>query len=277
MEMKEDSTPVDGWQLDHDSPEAYERYLVPRMFAPWAERLIERAELRAGDRLLDVACGTGIVARRAAATVGERGSVVGVDVNDAMLRVAKEQSAGLPDFVEWRQGDATDLPFPEGAFEVVCCQQALQFIPDRMTALSEMHRVLTTTGQLAVSVWRPIAHNPAYVVMADALERHVGAEAADMMRSPFPEWGRTELRGQLEDAGFHDTDLTIDIGSMRYPSVEAFLRREAASSPLAEPLGALDRPVRRVLLADLQEGLEPYTDDHGVVFPMEALVAVARR
>ena len=273
--MAEHETPTDGWQLDHSGPEAYERYLVPGMFAPWADRLLEHADLRDDDRVLDVACGTGIVARRAAAQIDDRGSVVGVDVNAAMLEVAKERSSDLPHPIEWREGNATDLPFPDDAFDVVCCQQALQFFPDPVAALREMRRVLAPTGRFAVSVWRPLAHNPAYVVMADALGRHVGAEAGAMMRSPFPEWEQSELRGLFQDAGFPDAELTIEIGEMRYPSVEEFLRREAASSPLSEPLGALDASVRDALLADLDEELAPYTDDHGVVFPMEATVVTA--
>lgn len=267
----------DGWQLDNTGPEAYEQYLVPRMFAPRAETLLERGELQDGDRVLDVACGTGIVARRAAARVGESGSVLGVDLNGAMLDVARAASSEHQHLIEWRQGDATDLSFPDGSFDTVFCQQALQFIPEPEAALREMHRVLAPDGRLAINVWRPLEFNPTYEAMADALERHVGDEAATMMRSPFPEWETSRLRTLVDEAGFRDVILTIEIKSMRYPSIEEALRREAASSPLAEPLGALAPEVRIALLKDLNEALKRYTDDRGIVFPMEAYVAIARR
>lgn len=247
------------------------------MFAPWAERLAETAELRTGDRVLDLACGTGIVARLAAPQVGEEGSVVGVDLNEAMLEVARGASAGVRPSIEWRLGDATDLAFDDASFDVIFCQQALQFVQDPAKALQEIRRVLLPDGRLAASVWRPIEFNPAYVGVADALERHVDDEAATTMRSPFPAWDTDELRASVRDAGFADVAVTIEVGSMRYPSVEAFLRREAASSPLAGPLGSMPPEVRDGLLADLDDALAAYTDDRGITFPMEAHVAVARR
>lgn len=267
----------DGWQLEDTGPEAYERYLVPGMFAPWADVLLARGELAEGDRVLDVACGTGIVARRAAPRVGRAGSVVGVDLNAAMLDVARTASSGSEPAIEWRRGDATDLPFPDGSFDLAFCQQALQFIPEPVDALREMYRVLDTGGRMATNVWRPLPFNHTYEVLADALDRYVGEEAGTMMRSPFPDWEKDHLRAHVREAGFTDALLTIEVGSMRYPSIEALLRREAASSPLAGPLGDLDSDTRRALLSDLRDALEGRTDDRGVVFPMETYVVAARR
>ncbi|WP_458189149.1 class I SAM-dependent methyltransferase [Haladaptatus sp. NG-WS-4] len=269
--------PSDGWQLAGSSAEAYERYLVPGMFAPWADELVERAGLEPGDSALDVGCGTGIVARRAARTVASDGSVVGLDPNMGMLEVAEATSSDEDTAIEWREGDAADLPFSDETFDVVFCQQVLQFVPNPSTALQEIHRVLVPDGRLAVSVWRPIEFNYSYVVMADVLERHVGEEAAAMMRSPFPSWRMDELRDLVRDAGYHDVVITIGIEPMQYPSPEEFVRREAASSPLAGPLGGLERDVREALVRDVEKTLREYTDDDGIVFPMEAHVVVARR
>lgn len=268
---------ADGWQLDERGPEAYERYLVPELFAPWADHLVERAELQPGDRVLDVGCGTGIVARRAAPQVADDGVVVGLDINEGMLDVARATAKERQLAIEWRQGDATELPFADESFDVGFCQQALQFIPDPGAALREMHRVLAPGGRLVLGVLRSLEFNQAYVVLGDALEAHVGSEAAEMMRSPFPAWGESELRALLQEAGFESVTLTIDIRSLRYPSTEEFLRREAASSPLAGPLGSVSVSVRQALLEDLEEGLTAHTDDHGVVFPIETYVATARR
>lgn len=277
MEMSDRDSKSDGWQLGDSGPEAYERYLVPELFAPWAERLVERADLRPNDRVLDVGCGTGIVARRAARRIGDDGSVVGIDLNKGMLDVARATSSERQPAIEWRQGDATDLHFAEGSFDVVFCQQVLQFVPEPKAALREMHRVLAPGGRLVMGVLRSLESNHAYAVLADSLAEHVSDEAAAMMRSPFPVWDATDLRSLVQEAGFLEVVITFDIRSLRYPSAEEFLRREAASSPLAGPLGSMSPSVRTALLADLESGLETYTDDRGVVFPIETHLVVGHR
>ena len=210
------------WQLDEGSAEAYERYLVPLLFAPGADYMIELATPGPGERVLDVACGTGIVARRAAPRVGSGGKVVGLDLNEAMLGMASKMSSGVRPEIEWRQGDATSMPLPDGAFDVVLCQQGLQFFPDRPAAVSEMHRVLRPNGRLALSVLRSVEHNPGYRLLADALERHVGPEAGAMMRSPFPSLSGDEPArshygcgiARCQDLPWHRTRTLPDSGGV---------------------------------------------------------------
>jgi ubiquinone/menaquinone biosynthesis C-methylase UbiE len=264
-----------GWQLEEGSAEAYERYLVPLLFAPGAEYLIELAELGPGERVLDVACGTGIVARRAAQRVGSDGTVVGLDINEGMLEVARKVSSDARTAIEWHQGEATDMPLPDGAFDVVFCQQALQFFPDQLAALREMHRVLAPNGRLALSVLQSTEHNPGYRLLAEALERHVGPDAASMMRLPFPSLSADELRELITGAGFREVRILLGIGAVRYPSAEKLLRWKGASSPLAGPIRALSDDVREALIQDLGQALRTYTDDDGIVFPTETYLAVA--
>src|SRR2546423_530338 len=130
------------WQLASTAAEVYQEHLVPAIFGPWAPVVVDRAALRRGERALDVACGTGAVARDAAARVGADGGGVGPALTRGMRGVARVQPrvAGAP--VEWREGDATALPFPDGTFDVVLCQLGLQYFPDRPAALREMRRVL---------------------------------------------------------------------------------------------------------------------------------------
>jgi ubiquinone/menaquinone biosynthesis C-methylase UbiE len=265
-----------GWQLDRSAPEAYERYLVPPIFVPWAERLVDRAEVRNGDRVLDVACGTGVVARRAATRIGDTGSVVGLDINEGMLAEAEKAAEAAQLNIELRAGNATELPFSEERFDVVCCQQALQFFDEPTAALKEMRRVQAPGGRVALSVWRPLEYHPGYVVLAEALEHHIGEEAGVMMRSPFPTWDNEKLRTLALGAGFDEVSVVLEIDSVRYPSIEAFVRREAASSPLAEPIGATSDDVRDALVSSVKDGLGEYIDDDGVVFPMESSVLTLR-
>ncbi len=273
--MSDHQSEPTGWQLDRSAPRAYEEYLVPPMFAPWSERLVETADIRDGERVLDLACGTGIVARNAASRVGEEGTVVGVDLNDGMLAVAEATAESVQPRIEWRQGDATDLPFADERFDVVCCQQALQFFDDADAALAEIRRVLVPNGRAVLSVWRPLRYHPGYVVLADAMERHLGDDAGAMMRSPFPEWKIADLRALVDEAAFGERTVVVEIGSVRYPSIEEFVRREVASSPLAERLD--DEAVQTALVRAVENELGEYTDDEGVVSPMESYVVTVRR
>ncbi|ELY93107.1 Methyltransferase type 11 [Natrialba chahannaoensis JCM 10990] len=266
-----------GWQVEQSASEAYEAYLVPSIFTAWADRLIETGDVQAGDRVLDVACGTGIVARRAASRVGTSGSVDGLDINEGMLAVAEKTAADSHPSIEWQQGDAMELPFPEEQFDIVCCQQALQFFDDPTAAVEEMGRVLAPGGRVALSVWRPLDYQPAYKILAEALERHVDAEAGAMMRSPFPAWEQEDIRTLVQNAAFDAVSVTIEIGAVRYPSVAAFVRREAASSPLAGSLAAVERTVRAELVQEVEDELRVYSDDEGIVSPMESYIVTAER
>jgi ubiquinone/menaquinone biosynthesis C-methylase UbiE len=269
--MIDDTTPA-GWQLAGDSAEAYERYLVPVIFTTMAERLLDLADLKTGERLLDVGCGTGIVARLAAARVGATGRVTGLDLNDGMLRVARRLGPG----VDWRQGDALALPFADRAFDVVTSQQMLQFVPDAAKALREMRRVVARGGRVVVAVLRPIEFTPAYVPLAEALTRHAGPEAGAMMRSPFPDYDRERLRSLFRAAGFADVHVRVQVADERYPSPSEMLRQEAASSPLAGPLSALPEARREALVREIESTLDRYRDDAGVTFPMETFLVRAR-
>jgi SAM-dependent methyltransferase len=266
-----------AWQLEAQGPRAYERYLVPAFFAPCADQLVEAAALVPGERVLDVACGTGIVARRAAARVGATGAVTGLDLNQGMLEVAATVAAGTQPAIDWRRGDATALPLPDGAVDVVLCQQGLQFFPDPAAAVGELRRVLAPAGRAAIAVWRFIEHNPAFVVLTEALERHLGTGPADLLRSPFAAGDPEPLRALLGGAGFRDPHLAIGILAARFPSVEEFLRQEAAASPLAEHVETLDASRLEGLLDDLRTALGPYRDDRGVAFPMQTWLVTARR
>jgi ubiquinone/menaquinone biosynthesis C-methylase UbiE len=268
-------TATEGWQLQGSSAEAYERYLATA-FSPWADALVTLGAIEPGERVLDVACGTGIVARHAAARAGARGKVVGLDLNPDMLRVAARMTAGSTPSIEWREGNAAELPFPDGAFDVAFCEQAFQFFSDPVTVLREIRRVLAPDGRLALSVCRPIAHSPAYIAMGNALDRYVSPTAGAIMRSPFSIWSVNELRDLFGAAGF-DARVRIDVWTLRYPSVEEFVRREALSSPLADALGSLNVTVRTDLIRHLETALADHVDDDGVLCPVETYVVLARR
>jgi ubiquinone/menaquinone biosynthesis C-methylase UbiE len=133
--------------------EGYESYMVPTLFGPWATNLIEAADPQPGERVLDVGCGTGIVARQVASRLGAKGAITGLDLSSDMLTVAKAAAEREGAAIEWRKGSAEQLPFPETSFDLVLCQFALMFFADKAAALAEMRRVVTGGGRVLVSVW----------------------------------------------------------------------------------------------------------------------------
>ena len=255
-----------GWQPEGNAAEAYEQYLVPAFFGPFAERLIELAAPRPADRALDVACGTGIVARQIASRVHRS---VGLDPNAGMLAVAR----AVEPSIEWVAAEAGAIPLPDAAFDLVLCQQGLQFFPDRAAGLREMRRVLVPGGRLALSAWRAAEHNPGWLRLAEVLDRHA-PEAGAMMRAPFS-LGGADLRVLVREAGFRQVAVRIRICSVRFPSPGDLLLRQEVASPLAGPLSALTDDAREALIRDFTDALQPHADDDGVSFPMETHVVTA--
>lgn len=266
------------WPVEGGWARAYERHLVPSVFGPWGRRLIDTVAPEAGEHVLDVACGTGICARLAAERVGPSGRVVGVDASPAMLAVAEEAAAGTRPPIQWLEGDAGTLPVPEAAFDVVVCQQSLQFFPDRPAAVGEIRRAAKPGGRVAVSVWLGVERCPGFARLADVLTEHVGADVAAAVRLPFCLSDAEELREFLVGAGLEGVRITRALGEFRYVSPERFLWDYATIAPwLLEPLDGLDEEARRALAGDYTAAMDPYADDEGILFPLEAHVAVAWR
>src|SRR5207245_11468195 len=184
--------------------------MVPAIFARWAADLVDLAGVRPGQRVLDVACGTGAVTRVAAERVGPTGRAVGLDLNPDMLGAARVSS---PPAIEWYEGSAVSLPFPDGAFDVVLCQQGLQFFPDRAVALGEMRRVLGSGGRLAVSVWRSIEHQPGDQPLDGALAKGVNPDNAAL--PPFGFGDRASLRAELSGVWLQKVRIRANDGAAR--------------------------------------------------------------
>lgn len=252
--------------------EVYQREMVPAVFGRWAPDLVEIAQVRAGERVLDVACGTGVVTRLAAARVGSAGRVVGLDLNPSMLAVARAVSSGTR--IEWQEGSALALPFPDRSFDVVLCQQGLQFFPDRAAGLREMRRVLVPGGRLALSCWRPVDHNPGALATELALARRVGSAQATL--PPFSLGDRETLRGLITGAGLRDVRIRAEVKSVRYSSVERYVRMRIEGAPtMIGALASQGPEVVAAVITEVEEALRDYVDDEGVAFPMSSHIATA--
>ncbi len=275
IEPKEGGTQRERWQISGAASEIYERYIVPAVFGPWAPVLIKLAETKPRQHILDVACGTGVVARKAAELVGTGGKVIGLDLNPGMLNVARLLPPVSGATIEWREADATSLPFEKQTFDVVFCQLGLQYFTDRARALHEMHRVLVPHGRLAAMVWRDIKYSPGFEEVAKALEKHVSVDAAKIMHAPFSLGDAEELRRLITNAGFKEVLIKLAIGTVRFPSPEEFVESYVAASPIAAHVANVNDEARKALIQAVKTAIQNYVDDFGIAFPIEANLAVA--
>jgi SAM-dependent methyltransferase len=257
------------FQLTVEAAEAYEANFVPALFAEWARYLADAAAVQPGQRVLDVACGTGIVARTAAMRLAGTGSVAGTDLNDAMLSVA----ARLAPEIEWRRADAASQPFADGSFDVVLCQAALMFLPDRVAALREMRRVATKGGTVAIQVWDQLAGQPAYGPLVEVAAAHAGPEAVDLLSSYWVAGDPDDLRGWCAAAGLSVRVLDTRLGTAHFPSLEQVVRVEVESTPLRE---RISDATYDAILADAVAALASYETPTGAAdIPISGHLVVA--
>jgi SAM-dependent methyltransferase len=262
--------PSESFQIPIEAAEAYEAAFVPAFFAQWAPILCDAAGIGRGQRVLDVACGTGIVARTAADRIGPE-NVVGVDLNEAMLTVARR----VRPEIDWRQGDVAALPLPDAGFDAVLSQMAMMFFPDRVHALREMARVAKPTGTIAVIVPSSLDAQAAYGPFVDMAVGHAGAEARSLLSTYFACGHLTDLERWFADAGLRVSATGQHLGWARFPSVDALVATEVQSTPLGERITAevYDRIVEgaRDVLAEFTAA------DGSLSAPFEVQVIVGRR
>jgi len=226
---------VYGENYSGSAPENYERFFVPTIGGPVAEDLLRVAALQPGERILDLACGTGVVARLAAAEIGAEGTVAGLDVNAEMLRVARSVTpADLS--IEWYETSAEAIPLPDDSFDVVLCQMGLQFIPDRLSAMREMRRILAPGGRVVLSVPGPTPK--LFEIMADGLGKHVHPGCASFPEMVFSLHDGDQLRDMFRSAGFSEIDIRAETRSLPLPAREDFLWQYVHCTPLTEPVSA---------------------------------------
>jgi len=271
--MSQNRTTVSFTTCGGSAPENYERYFVPAIGEPVARDLLDRAALRAGERVLDVACGTGIVARLAAEQVGETGTVAGLDVNPGMLAVAR--SVTPPEIaIDWHAASAEAIPLPDDAFDVVLCSIGLQFMADKPAALSEMRRVLAPGGRLLLNAPGPTP--PPLAVMAEALATHVRPQVAGFVHAVFSLHDPEQLRGLLDAAGFADVVVDRHLKTLRLPPPQDFLWQYIHSTPLADAVAQTGDEARVAIEQHMVAGCEPYVDDGALVMDVGMLTAIAR-
>ena len=251
---------------------AYEHLHVGALFGQWADPVLDAAGVAVGNRVLDVACGTGVVARAALARVGSTGSVVGLDIGPAMLAVARS----IEPAVDWVEGRAGGLPFEDAEFDAVVSQFGLMFFPDRVGAIREMLRCAKPGARVSVAVWDALERSAAYPISVHLLERRAGPAAADALRAPFVLGDVDELRDLFVAAGAAEVSIDTRHGTARFPSVRTMV--EADLRGWLPVMGVvLDDELIEQVLAEAEEALGSYvTDDGRMVFDAPAHIVTAR-
>ena len=256
-------------------PPAYERYFVPVIGRPIAEDIISAAQLRPGVQVLDVACGTGIVARLAARQVMPSGAVYGADINQGMIAEAKRACEDVPN-VDWCEADAAALPMPDGSFDVVFCQMGLQFFPAKLPPLKEMCRVLRPGGRVLINTPGPMP--VAFAVIRDAVSTHVGSKPASFLDAVFSLHDPEEYTELLHSAGFRDVDVRRAEKTLELPPPADFLWQYLQSTPIgADIFGKSDAGTRAALEADVRKGSDQFESGNGMKLQVGLTTVAARK
>lgn len=260
-------------QAQIEAAKAYEALFVPALFGQWAARLLDAAQIQAGQRVLDVACGTGVVARAALERVGPGGYVAGIDLNPGMVAVAKQ----LESRVDWRTGAAESLVFPNESFDAVLSQFGLMFFSDREQALREMVRVLVPGGQLVVAVWDSLENIPAYAAEAALLERTAGKAAAEALSAPFMLGKRADLDTLFSKAGVASVEITTYHGTAQFPTLRTLVEADLRGWLPVMGVHLSEAQIYNILQAAEQDLSAYVTTEGRVSFPLSAQLITARK
>jgi ubiquinone/menaquinone biosynthesis C-methylase UbiE len=272
--MTSTSIPQTAWTPSYgdNAAENYERFFVPVIGGPFALDLVNSAGLRPAERVLDVGCGTGTIARLAAERVGPNGRVAGVDVNAAMLPVARSLPSANP--IKWYETAAESIPLPDESFDVAFCGLSLQFFADKTAALREIRRVLKPGGRVYISTPRP---NAFMDVLDHAIARHVSQEAAAFVHAVFSLNDPGELERLLADAGFTSATTRVNAREVQFPPAREFMWQYISCTPLMTLLPKSGNAQTEALEREVVAGWQRWADGGGLRHEQSCLFSIARK
>lgn len=256
-----------------EAAQAYEALFVPALFGQWASKVADMAQIQPGQQVMDVACGTGILGREVAARVGLSGYVAGIDPNRGMIEVAKRLAPGI----EWREGAAEVIPFPDNSFDAVVCQFGFMFFNNQCQALGEMVRILKPGGRIAIAVWDSLDNLPAYAIEVRLLEQWAGQPAADALRAPFMIGDLRVLARFIADCGITSAEITTHTGMAQFPSIRTMVEADLRGWLPVMEVFLTENQIARIL-HEAEHALKDYrTVDGRVIFDLSAHIIVVEK
>ena len=250
--------------------ENYQRYFVPAIATPVSVGLLETARLQPGERVLDVACGTGVITRLAAEAVGPTGSVTGIDLAPDMIHVSRATPAPAEPPIDWYIGDAAALPSPDDTYDAVLCQMGLMFISDRAAALAEMRRTLVPGGRVVIGT--PGAIQPPFEILEHALIEHISADLGGFVRAVFSMHDPDGLASILRGVGLRDVTATIKQATLRLPTPAEFLWQYINLTPMGPIVAQAPEAAKQAMERDVVERWQPYVGEGGTVAGEQPIV-----
>jgi len=256
---------IKQWQMSDNAAEYYEQIAARYIIGPWATNLIDASDLQEDEKVLDLACGTGLVSRAAAKRLGPSGHISALDLNSGMLKVAARIGVAGPCKVEWMEGSALDLPIEDGTVDVVLCQQGLQFFPDQPLALSECWRVLRDGGRTCFSIWA--GAGPYNEAVSHAVSLHIDDNTARQYQTTRDVPDAESLRQLFENAGFKSVKVTREELFVRLPEIEKFVISHLLGTPISTALQTLSEKDQKQLAKDVALHVKAFADGNDVVVP----------
>lgn len=258
----------ESFQLSGNASEIYENQKVPVMFGPLAEATLKIVPVAQDDAILDVACGTGILARKVRERIGSSARIAGVDLNESMISAARNLTDAYARSCEWHVSSVNELPFEDGDFSRIFCQQGFQFFPDETVALGEMKRVMRPGGLMAMTIWS--GPSVLFSVMADALAKYVDKQTATKLLIPFAYEGRETLQGLLTELGFSDTSRTEIAIDRVIENPETSLSMEIMGNPVGPLVAEKGEEAMQRIVEHTLDGLSEYRQGTTLIVPQNS-------
>jgi SAM-dependent methyltransferase len=252
--------------------ENYERHFVPKIASPVSVALLEAASLQPGERVLDVACGTGLIARLAAGGVGPSGTVTGLDLSPDMIKVARAES---PSTIEWHVGDATSLPFADDAFDVVLCQLGLMFMQERHAAVAEMRRVTATDGRVVVNT--PGVIPPLFALMEQALVDHISADLGGFVHAVFSMHNPEDVASLLRSVGLIDVTAAASTATVNLGAPAEFLWQYINLTPMGPLVAQASTRTQEAMERQVVKSWQPFICNGTMSINLPMVVASGRK
>ncbi|MEY8099856.1 class I SAM-dependent methyltransferase [Falsihalocynthiibacter sp. S25ZX9] len=261
---------MDKFRLTHAAAQKYDSHSVPAMFAPLARATLDKMSLPEGAHIIDIACGTGALTREIAKRLLGDGRIVGADLNETMIDLARQRHPSDAHDAAYVASDVCELPFEDGSFDLAFCQQGLQFFPNKPAALAEIRRVLKAGGKLKLTCWSAVS--PFNGALSEALADHVGEAASNKAKAPFSFRDADVITELFEEVGFVIEAHQKIVLERRFEN----LFEQIMALPVEKDLSDSGEAVTRAVVEDVAVRLEKYAVNNVFIVPQEAHLFEAR-